>query len=307
MDSDLVSTSNTTTANSMFPASPSGQPPRRKPRIHPITARPHSRQRSRDIERGSPIYQSPNGANVDDSQTPWIWPDSATGDDARFTAGSTPGDSQFSIFAEPETLDSSVPTRDLPSMFVTGPCGKISPEDTWDKKDYNSTNKRPVNNRRQTDNSRSSTASGTSTSIFGRPRSSSYQRPPLRSTSSQNSSITGNSSNGRVTRNTNTRKASPTSQEIPSSLQDNSSSRTRTLSNATNTTDGDVSASELLDTLGDLEPVVNASNSNNNDTSSPSSATTRTGISTPGERAKDAQLQAMRKRSLSSEGERFSR
>lgn len=303
-----------TATTSRLPASPDTPPPRRKPRVNPMANRPHSRQRSRDIERGSPIYRPSNAAAAPaEQETSWIWPDSATGDgegSAGFPAGSSSPNnitqSQASVFSEPEGLTPPPAARDLPAMYVTGPSGQISADDLWDRTEYPGISKRPVNVRRQTDNSRSTPPSGTSTSIVGRPRSSSYQRPPMKSTSSQNGSDTGNPFNGRSARN-NTRRASPPSQDATTSLtQSEALSRNRTSSNATNITDGEVSASELLDTLGDLEPVSSAgsSNLNNNGTSS---ATTRTGVTTPGERAKDAQMQAMRKRSLSSEGERFLR
>lgn len=277
--------------SSMLPAIPSTQPPRRKPRAHPTTTRPHSRQRSRDIERGSPVYQSQVSPTGVEPQGSWIWPDSAkevsgyTGQ-SRMSAGHPQ-----SMYDEPEALTPPVPAQDVPSMYVTEPSGQVSPEEMWAKSESPMKNQRNTSNsntRKQARPATDNTSSGSSNSIGSRPRSSSYTRPSIRPISSQTGSASGSSFTGRFSR---TRKATPPQQQDNPNAN-GSTPRARTSSNAT--TDGDVSASELMDVLGDLEPVANAN---------ASSSASRTGVSTPGERAKEVHV--MRKRSLSSEGERF--
>lgn len=277
--------------SNMLPASPATQPPRRKPRVHPVTSRPHSRQRSRDIERGSPIYSNQISANGADRQSSWNWPDSApanTGSGSGPLSGSPPLNSdprfQSDFSAEPEAMTPPPFSQGLPSMTVTGPCGQLSAEETWSADHSTNAEHSSV----YYSGNQSSPSSISSNSPGTRPRP--LQRPSIRPLSSSGSAGS-NSFMGRLNRMQISDAPPQEAEEDQFEGSGGSSFRTRKSSNAT--TDGEVSASELMDTLTELEPVTSASGN----------TAARTGISTPGERVKDAYF--VRKRSLSSEGERF--
>lgn len=273
--------------SSMLPASPGTAPPRRKPRVHPIATRPHSRQRSRDIERGSPIYQAQMSPGGTERQTSWTWPDSATAATCPtpgLVTGSSAGDARFqsSICAEPEAITPPPFNHNLPSMTFTEPSDDMPSgysETTFTRPSYSRQSSSSKAEDSYSPSSMSSTSPGT------RPRP--LQRPSIRPLSSSNGSEAGRSFTGRMNR---TRKVNASPQDVEDEVEGVQSSSFRTRKSSNTTTDGDVSASEMMDMLTELEPVA-------------SNTAARTGISTPGERAKDSYF--MRKRSLSSEGERF--
>ncbi|KAK9900441.1 glycosyltransferase family 32 protein [Cystobasidium minutum MCA 4210] len=273
--------------SSMLPASPGPQPPRRKPRIHPVSTRPHSRQRSRDIERGSPLYSSQFSPNGTERQSSWNWPEpSATANtcpEPRLMLNDPRYKTEFS--AEPEALTPPPNHQSLPSMTVTGPCGRLSPQEMWSA-DHSTV---PPQASSSYDGTPSSPSSIPSSLPGTRPRP--PQRPSIRPLSS-NGSGAGSSFSGRLSR-MRIADAPPPQEAEEEDLEGSTTSSFRTRKSSNTTTDGDVSASELMDTLTELEPLANGSGS----------ASARTGISTPGERVKEAYI--VRKRSLSSEGERF--
>jgi len=238
----------------------SSTPPtaRRGPKVHPVTGRPHSRQRSRDIERGpaSPAVQA--GLNSDNNQSPWLWPEADLQSQSRYQ----------NVGYSPPSL-----SQELPSLHVTEAADNSTLLEGWEPE---TRHERRTHDRRRRNSRSSSSSSGSDAASF---TGQSPQGPLGRPTTSRNASFLGDSYRPR--------QASPSQYQD----QDNIVTRPRTSSNGT--TDGEVSASELLDMLTDLEPVTSAS----------ASVATRSGVSIPSERSKESQ--AMRKRSLSSEGERF--